>query len=117
MVRLTTSDSEKSQANVSVPREKRALMWLRGTVQPSVGPVITASHSTRTIKKFFVTIFIRRRRTQVTDDDGIQTRARRICLCRVGDAATVGNGFFRRVDQDSCVLMTRSFVACLLRPT
>jgi len=92
MVRLTTSDSEKSQTNVSVPREKRAVMWLRGTAQPSVGPVITASPSTRTIKKFFVTIFIWRRRTKVTDDDGIQTRARRIRLCRVGDSADASQG-------------------------
>jgi hypothetical protein len=86
MVRLTTSDSGKSHSSVLVPREKRGLMWLRGTVQPSPGPVVTASPSTRTIKKFFVTIFIRRRRTKVTDDDGRKTRARRIRLCRVGDS-------------------------------
>jgi len=92
MVRLTTSAAEKSRTSVLVPREKRALMWLNGTGQPSTGPVVTASPGTRTIKKYFVTIFIWRRRTKVTDDDGIQTRARRIRLCRVGDSADASQG-------------------------
>src|SRR6476660_6938725 len=43
VVRLTTSDSGKSHSSVLVPREKRALMWLSGTVQPSPVPVVTAS--------------------------------------------------------------------------
>jgi len=57
MVRLTTSAAEKARTSVLVPRERQALMWLNGTGQPSPGPVVTASPGTRTIKKYFVTIF------------------------------------------------------------
>ena len=52
MVRLTTSDSEKSHSSVLVPREIRALMWLSGTVQPSPGPVVPASHALAPLRKF-----------------------------------------------------------------
>ena len=89
MVRLTTSDSEKSHTSVLVPREKRTLVWLIRTAQALAGPGGNGVTCTRTIKKFFVTIFVLRQRTKVVEDEGIRTRARWIRLCRVGDSATL----------------------------